>query len=137
MRLIGYVDELRQPRTKLTVKGNRKTIVVEPVIDTGFDGYLSLPVSIAIPLGLELKGQVPVEFADGSMKNELTFQGMVFWQEHECPIDIFLTESKEALVGSGLMQGQELTISYGKHSVTIEPDIIPDPGKRKKRKSKK
>ena len=137
MRLTGYVDELRQPRTKLTVKGNRKTIVVEPVIDTGFDGYLSLPVSIAIPLGLELKGQVPVEFADGSMKNELTFQGAVFWQEHECPIDIFLTESKEALVGSGLMQGQELTISYGKRSVTIEPDIIPDSGKRKKRKSKK
>lgn len=38
MSLTGYVDKLRQPRTKLTVKGNRKAIVVEPVIDTGFDG---------------------------------------------------------------------------------------------------
>jgi clan AA aspartic protease len=137
MGVTGYVDELRQPRIKLTVKGNRKAIVVKPVIDTGFDGYLSLPVSIAIPLGLELKGRVPVEFADGSMKKELTFQGTVFWQDHEYPIDIFLTESKDALVGSGLLQGLKLTIGYANHFVTIEPDIIPDSGKRKKRKSKK
>jgi len=137
MNVTGYVDELRQPRIELTVKGNRKAIGIEPVVDTGFDGYLSLPVAVAIPLGLELKGRVPVELADGSMKNELTFRGTVIWRGHEYQIEIFLTESKEALVGSGLMQGQELTISYGKRSVTIEPDIIPASNKRKKRKSKK
>lgn len=137
MTVTGYVDELRQPRIELTVKGNRKAIGIEPVVDTGFDGYLSLPVAVAIPLGLELKGRVPVELADGSMKSELTFRGMVIWQGREYSIEIFLTESKEALVGSGLMQGQELTISYGRRCVTIKPDIIPDSGKRKKRNSKK
>jgi clan AA aspartic protease len=136
MRLTGYVDELRQPRIKLTVKGNRKAIGIEPVVDTGFDGYLSLPVAVAIPLGLELKGRVPVEFADGSTKNELTFRGKVAWQGREYPIEIFLTESKEALVGSGLLQGQKLTIGYASRSVFIGPDHISDSSKRQKQKSK-
>jgi hypothetical protein len=105
MDITGYVDELRQPRIKLTVKGNRKAIGI-------FDGYLSLPVAVAIPLGLELKGRVPVEFADGSMKNELTFRGTMVLQGHEYQIEIFLTESKYALIGSGLMQGQKLAIDY-------------------------
>jgi hypothetical protein len=98
---------------------------------------LSLPIALAIPLGLELNGQVTIELADGSMKNELTFQGTVIWQGQEFDIDIFLTESADALIGSGLLQGQKLIIGYANHSVTIEPDIIPDSGKRKKRKSKK
>jgi predicted aspartyl protease len=68
MRDTGYVDQLQQPRVKLTVKGNRKSIRITPVVDTGFSGHLSLPVAIAISLGLELNGQVPVELADGSIK---------------------------------------------------------------------
>ena len=137
MNATGYVDRLRQPRTKLTVKGNRKSARLEPVIDTGFDGELSLPLAVAIPLGLELCGRVPVELADGSWKNELVFLGSVIWRERERPIKIFLTDSKDALLGSGLMQGQELTISYGKRSVTIEPDIVSKLDQPKKRRSGK
>ncbi len=137
MGAAGHVDELRQPRIKLTVKGNRKAISIKPVIDTGFDGYLSLPVAIAISLGLELNGQVSVEFADGSKKRELTFLGTVIWQDREYDIDIFLTESEDALIGSSLLQGLKLIIGYANHFVTIEPDIVTKRGKSKKRKSKK
>jgi clan AA aspartic protease len=137
MRDIGYFDQLRQPRVKLTIKGNRKSIRIAPVVDTGFSGHLSLPVAIAIPLGLELNGQVPVELADGSMKKELTFQGTVTWQGHEHIVAIFLTESENALIGSGLFQGLKLTIGYASRSVAIEPDIVPKSQKAKKRKSAK
>jgi len=133
----GYVDKFRQPRVELTVKGNRTSLRVAPVVDTGFDGHLCLPVATAIPLGLELNGQVPVELADGSKKRELTFQGTAIWQGREFDIDIFLTESADALLGSSMMQGQKLTIAYANHFVTIEPDIVTKPGKSKKRKSKK
>jgi clan AA aspartic protease len=137
MNVTGYVNELRQPRIKLTVKGNRKAIGVEPIVDTGFDGYLSLPVAVAIHLGLELKGRVPVEFADGSMKNELTFQGTVVLQGHEYQIEIFLTESKDALLGSGMRQGQKLDIDYANRVVTIESAVVSKLVKPKKRKSAK
>jgi clan AA aspartic protease len=135
MSTTGYVDRLRQPRIKLTVIGSRKSITIDPVIDTGFGGHLSLPVVIAIPLGLELKGEVGVEFADGSTKKELIFQGSVIWQGQEHRVDIFLTESATALIGSGLLQGQKLAIDYAKRSVTIEPTAVPKTGKPKKQRS--
>jgi len=52
-------------------------------------------------------------------------------------VEIFVTDSQEPLLGSGLLQGRKLTIGYANHFVTIEPDILLNSGKRKKRKSKK
>ena len=49
-------------------------IAVDAVIDTGFDGYLCLPVQLAIQLGLELSGSIKVELADGSIKRETGLQ---------------------------------------------------------------
>jgi clan AA aspartic protease len=137
MNTIGYFDKLLQPRTRLTVKGNRKAVRIDPGVDTGFNGDLSLPVAVAIPLGLELNGQVDVELADGSTRKELVFKGSVIWRDHEHHIDIFLTELSDALIGSGLLHGQQLTIGYGRRSVAIEPDIVPKSPKAKKRKSAK
>ena len=134
MSVTGYVDRLRQPRIKLTVKGNRQSARIEPVVDTGFNGALSLPVAIAIPLGLELYGRIPVELADGLMKNELVFLGSVIWRGQERLIKIFLTESKAALIGSGLLQGQKLDIDYVNCIVNIELVTVTKRGNSKKRK---
>jgi len=125
------------PRVRLIVKGLRKSLRNDPVVDTGFDGDLCLPVKVAIQLGLELSGESIVELADGSKKQELSFLGSVFWQGQERLVKIFLTNSEDALIGSGLMQGQKLTISYANRAVTIEPDPVLSPVKRKKRKSGK
>ena len=120
----GYVDQLRQPRIKLTVKGIRKSFQIDPVIDTGFSGELSLPVAIAIPLGLELKGEAHVELADGSVTKELIFRGTVICEGRSKRIDILLTESTDALLGSALLQGHTLTIGYANHTVTIAPESV-------------
>jgi predicted aspartyl protease len=137
LKTIGYFDKFLHPRVRLTVKGSRKSLHINPVVDTGFDGDLCLPVKIAIQLGLELFGQSLVELADGSKKDELTFQGSVFWRDQERLARIFLTDSEDALISSGLFQGQKLTIGYANRSVTIEPDTVPKSGSRRKQKSKK
>jgi clan AA aspartic protease len=130
----GYFDKFLHPRVRLIVKGLRKSLRIDPVIDTGFDGYLCLPVKMAIQLGLELSGESIVELADGSKKHELSFLGTVSWQDQERFVKIFLTDSEDALVGSGLLQHQKLSIGYANRFVTIEPDTILDSATRKKRK---
>jgi clan AA aspartic protease len=137
LETIGYFDKFLHPRARLIVKGLRKSLRVDPVIDTGFDGDLCLPVKMAIQLGLELYGESAVEFADGSKKNELVFLGAVIWQDQERAARIFLTNSQDALIGSGLMQGQKLAIDYANYTVTIERHVVPKPGNRKKRPSRK
>jgi predicted aspartyl protease len=137
LETFGYFDKFSHPRVRLIVKGLRKSLRNDPVVDTGFDGDLCLPVKMAIQLGLELSGESIVELADGSRKQELSFLGSVFWQGQERLVKIFLTNSEDALIGSGLMQGRKLAIDYVNHTVALEPVAITRPIKPKQRRSGK
>jgi len=137
LETIGYFDKFLHPRVGLIVKGLRKSLRIDPIIDTGFDGYLCLPVKMAVQLGLELYGESRVELADGSKKNELSFLGSVIWQDQERFARIFLTDSKDALLGSGLLRGRKLAIDYANYSVSIEPAKVLKPDKPGKRRSGK
>jgi len=68
LETFGYFDKFSHPRVRLIVKGLRKSLRNDPVVDRGFDGDLCLPVKMAIQLGLELFGESIVELADGSRK---------------------------------------------------------------------
>jgi clan AA aspartic protease len=137
LETFGYFDKFLHPRVRLIVKGLRKSLRNDPVVDTGFEGDLCLPVKVAIQVGLELSGESMVELADGTKKQELSFLGSVFWQGQERLVKIFLTNSEDALLGSGLMQGRKLAIDYANHTVTIEPAVVRKPAKPQKRTSRK
>ncbi len=124
MLIKGYFDKAEQPRVKLRIKGLRQAIEINPVVDTGFTGHLCLPIPTAIPLGLELVGRVVIELADGSLKSELIFRGWATWQGRTRPVRIFLTDSSDALLGSRMMQGQNLNIDYADHLVTIAEKAV-------------
>jgi predicted aspartyl protease len=50
---------------------------VTALIDTGFDGFLSLPILEAFPIGLLLRGMMPVTLADGSTQDNLFCLGRI------------------------------------------------------------
>ena len=60
-----FFDSRNHPKIRFTVVGARKSSLLEAILDTGFDGYLSLPISTAVTLGIELITIIPVEYADG------------------------------------------------------------------------
>lgn len=120
IRMKGYIDKYNQPKMRLKAKGLRKTIELDAVIDTGFDGELCLPLPIAIQLGLELGGNQYVELADGSVKQELIFAGMVILESKEIPVDISLTNSAEGLLGIGLLMNKKLIINFPEKMISIE-----------------
>jgi clan AA aspartic protease len=93
-------------------------IAVDAVIDTGFDGYLCLPVQLAIQLGLELSGSIKVELADGSIKRELVFSGLTKFGEEAKKARITLTESMNALIGTKMFS--HLGIDFDLKRVRIE-----------------
>lgn len=67
-----------QPEIDIQVSGMTKTpITVNGIIDSGFNGYLTLPYSIAFPLGLILVGIESNTIADGSASSHLVCMGMV------------------------------------------------------------
>ena len=115
----GYFDDVGQPRIAVSIFGNRGELTIDAVIDTGFDGSLCLPLSLAIPLGLELHGRINYELADGTIKRELTFEATIRLGEAMNQVEISLTESEDALLGSELLDGYVLEIDYGNRTVEI------------------
>jgi len=115
----GYVDRIRLCRAEITVIGGRQTIVVDAVVDSGFNGDLCLPAQAAIQLGLELFGMQRIELADGTKKRELFFTGEVVFDGEPRGVEIFLTDSEDALIGAGLLLDHILTVDYVDQTVEI------------------
>ncbi len=103
----GYIDGYGQPRVSLVVGGTPQ-LTLDAVIDTGFDGDLCLPIEIAIGLGLELKGLMNVELADGTVKRELVFAGKARLGETMKEVRMVLTEAADALVGTNMLSYLEI-----------------------------
>lgn len=75
--MLGTFDN-DQPKIEIEVKGingNPKKVVA--LIDSGFNGYLTLPYIEAFPLGLVLNGIQSNTLADGSASSHLVCIGQV------------------------------------------------------------
>src|SRR5438876_6942679 len=111
------------PTVELEVLGSRGPVAVTAILDTGFDDDLCLPTEVAVTLGLSLISKETVELADGTEKRELVFSGSIRFLDRTRKVRIFLTDSKDTLVGTGLLSDCRLTIDFptGKVMLTRKP----------------
>lgn len=99
------------PRTEIVVGGTRRSMTLRAVVDTGFDGYVCLPVKVAARLGLELRGSALAILADGSKKPELLFSGWAELLGERRTVLVFLTTG-DALLGTGMMRNCVLAVDF-------------------------
>src|ERR1035437_3015731 len=78
-RKIGFLDGNGRPCIKVAIWGLHRNFSqeFEAMIDTGFTGFLSIPISSAFPLGLTLYGTTTYTLADGSSSPKLLGFGTV------------------------------------------------------------
>lgn len=109
------------PILEIAVRGKKAGMTLEGVLDTGFDGHVCLPISIAVHLGLELTRVVSAELADGTvLEDELVFAGQVTWDGALVDVDILLTRSEDVLIGTSLLSGHSVSLDYQRGKVLIE-----------------
>lgn len=104
----------------IEVVGLRGRQRLAAVVDTGYDGFVCLPIEIAINLGLELSGSQWVQYADGRVARELVFRGKVVFMGEEREVEIHLTEAQEALVGLSLFRGYKMVLDGDTHRVRFQ-----------------
>jgi clan AA aspartic protease len=116
--IYGVVNVRREATLPLVVgnsSGQRQA--VGTVIDSGFDGFLSLPSEIIIRLGLPWTISNPATLGDDS---EIVFDfytGTVIWDGQYREIDIAESET-EPLLGMAMLYGYRLQID------TVEGGIV-------------
>jgi len=120
--ITGKISDNGSPIIETRVIGSRAEIVIEGVLDTGFDGYLCLPITTAaVSLGLELIKLENSELADGTiLEDESVFSGRMEWNENIIDVDIVLTKSADTLLGTALLRGMEVKLDYSTNEVVVE-----------------
>jgi clan AA aspartic protease len=111
----GVVTGDRQAVIHLTVRGpTGQDQEIEAIIDTGFDGCLSLPSAVIVSLDLSWRERGRALLADGSESVFDIYEGTVLWDGQARRIPVHEAETIP-LVGMSLLQGYELTVQ-------IQPD---------------
>jgi clan AA aspartic protease len=82
---------------------------IEAIIDTGFDGWLSLPSSLVARLGLVWRRRGRALLADGSESVFDIYEATVDWDGEARRIPVDEAETVP-LVGMSLLEGYELTV---------------------------
>ena len=109
------------PTLEIEALGARGSVMITALLDTGFDGEVCLPTEVAVSLGLKLVAQQWVEYADGRQERDLVFAGQVRFLDQVRPVEVGLTESEEALIGTGLLADCLLFIDFSTGKIRIDP----------------
>ena len=74
----GFLDSSGDPHVEIEVIGvYGKPTKMTCLVDTGFSGFLTIPLLQAFPIGLVLRTTTSVTFANSETENRLTCLGIV------------------------------------------------------------
>jgi clan AA aspartic protease len=120
--ITGVVTASRQAIIRLTVRGPEgQEQAIDAVIDTGFDGILTLPPALIATLGLVWRRRGRALLADGSESIFDIYETIVIWDGE--PRRIAVDEADiDSLVGMSLLYGYELIVqAIQGRTVIIQP----------------
>jgi clan AA aspartic protease len=103
--VVNFRYELTLPIVVGDSNGQRE--FVNTVIDTGFDGFLSLPSEIIVRLGLAWRTSNVATLGDGSKTLFDFYAGTAIWDGQYRNIDIAESET-EPLLGLAMLRGYRL-----------------------------
>ncbi len=81
------------------------------VIDTGFNGYLTLPVQAVSAMNLRLYSSTSIRLADGSEALSAIYLANVVWDDIE-KVVLILASGYKPLLGTKMMEGYHLEIDF-------------------------
>ncbi|MBE9033186.1 clan AA aspartic protease [filamentous cyanobacterium LEGE 11480] len=120
----GFVNESEEAIIAVVVRNGTKLRSVDAVIDTGFTGFLSLPISMIDALGLAWSYRDRGTLGDGSETLFDIYEGTVIWDGKIQAIEINAADT-EPLLGMRILQGYRLQLDNVPGGL-VKIEILPD-----------
>jgi len=106
----GAVNDRLEPCLELSLRSSDgRRVSVTAVIDTAFNGDLTLPSQLISALGFPSVGPTGAVLADGSVAGVQTYRGQLFWQGKTRAIYVLATED-DPLIGTSMLRDHSLHI---------------------------
>ena len=120
--IVGQVNRNREAVVALTLRdASGQDHVIDAVIDTGFNGSLTLSAHAVGLLELDWHGREQGTLADGSIGYFEIYAARIIWDGHERLVETAVAEGSP-LVGMNLLKGNELRIRVIENGeVSISP----------------
>jgi predicted aspartyl protease len=103
---IGFLEANGDPVLEIEVIGAfEQPTKFKCVVDTGFTGFLSIPLLQAFPVGLVLQGTMAMQFANGAVENKLVCLGFARVDGiQNIGLIVIENESKQVLLGMDFLK---------------------------------
>jgi clan AA aspartic protease len=108
--LIGQVDSKLEPLVRIHVHGPAGLArTVDALVDTGFGGFLTMPLLQIRVLALPIVGREAGILADGSVQLFDVYEAQVDWDGGQRAIKVQASNS-QPLLGTEMLVGHDLAI---------------------------
>ena len=107
--IVGFVNSLREAIIALEVHGSKDQIEVDAILDSGFDGYVSLSRAMISNLGLKFRRRGRAVLADGGEIVFDVYEATVIWDGKPMRLEVDEADT-DPLVGMALLDGYKMTI---------------------------
>ncbi len=119
--MTGMINDSKEAVLKVPIHGpDGQKFDAEAIIDTGYNGTLSLPPDVIVSLGLLFRGSRFVTLGDGSTVLLNIYRATVIWDGMPRLVQVMGTEDV-ALIGMSLLYGYRVIMDVvDGGSVTLE-----------------
>lgn len=115
--IVGKVNSQEEPEISIALVFNGKRRREKAIVDTGFNGYLSVPASLV--KGWYFFGYEKYEIATGDIVEEKVYLGKILWNSQEQDVYAVTSHSQDILIGTKLLCHNRLVIDFPKKKVWI------------------
>jgi len=107
--IFGSVNSQLEPVVPVVIRGPQNEVEIDAIVDTGFNGALTLPPDVIAALGLRLKSRGRGVLADGSESFFDVYEALVLWSGRVLSISVGSADAAP-LLGMSLLYGHDLAI---------------------------
>ena len=119
----GFVNEKHEPIVELVLILRGKSRIFSAVIDTGFNGYLSVPEKHIANSSWFFLGYEEYELASGEIVNAKTFLGDILFDDRKIQTFILSSPSEDILIGTRLFENKTLFIDFVEKKVIVQEKV--------------
>lgn len=101
---------------------NQPDFTIEFVIDTGFTGDLSLPPAAVNVMDLPFLYELPANLANNTWVDIPIHEAVILWNREERVVNVLAT-GRRPLLGTGLLDGYELTVQFTEGGLITIDDL--------------